>query len=199
MSAPPSPPAAGSPWRAFTEPEALILAWHRSAGQPRLELFALLAAVAVAGTAAYGALLAAPGNPEQLARAGGLFALAAALSWLAPLPAVYILNSMAGARLRASTTFLAALLTAAWGGLGFLSLLPVAALVLYTFASPWAALAAHLLVIAAVGLCMAVMYARLQAALEPTRGGSSWWLWLCVLLMVELLYVFGLVRFTLPS
>jgi len=32
----------------------------------------------------------------------------------APQPAVYILNSLGGMRLRASTTFLVALLTAAW-------------------------------------------------------------------------------------
>lgn len=183
-------------FRAFREPEAFSLHWH-NAGQPyQPVIFLLLAGVAVLGTAAYGTLLGIPGSPTRVLECSLLFASAAALSWAAPLPAVYILNSLSGSRLRFSTTFLAALLTAGWGGFGFLALLPVTALVLMSISNQWAILAVHLTVFAVVGVCMAVLYDRLQTGLEPQRGaGRSWWLWLFVLLQVELLYAFGLVKF----
>lgn len=197
MSASPSAP---SPWRSFTEPDAVVLDSHRSGKPAPAGVMLLLASVAVAGTAAYGAMLARHLDALDVARAAGLFTAAAALSWLTPLPATYILNSMAGSRLRLSTTFLAALMTAAWGGLGFFSLVPIAGVLRWAFPdSPWVALVTHLVVFAAVGVCMAALYGRLLSALEPHRsGGRAWWMWLFVLLMVELLYLFGLVRFTTP-
>jgi hypothetical protein len=55
---------------------------------------------------------------------------------------------------------------------------------------------AHLIVFAVVGVCMAALYNRLQTSLEPHRAAwRSWWLWLFVLLQVELLYAFGLLKF----
>lgn len=186
--------------RAFYEPEVFLRHWH-NAGHPYSPVvFLLLAGIALLGTAAYGVLLGIPGRLSQVSQSGLLFASASALAWATPLPAVYILNSLSGSRLRLGTTFLAALVTASWGGLGFLVLLPISALVMLSISSPSAILIAHLATIALVGVCMAIVYDRLQVGLEPHRGsGRSWWLWLFVLLQVELLYAFGLVKFYLTD
>jgi hypothetical protein len=184
-------------WQAFRDPEAFVLRWH-TGGQPyHGGVFVLLAGVAVLGTAAYGALIGAPAGSSRALDCALAFAGASALSWFAPLPAVYVLNSLSGARLRASTTFLAALVTAAWGGLGFFALLPIAALYLVAFSNHWAVLAAHLVALGFVAACMAAVYSRVQKGLEPKRGaGRGWWLWLFVGLQIELLYVFDVLRFS---
>src|SRR6185437_9192262 len=51
--------------------------------------------------------------------------LAAGVAWAIPLPALYILNSLGGSRLRASTTLLAALVTTSWGGLAMVASIPI--------------------------------------------------------------------------
>src|SRR2546427_6078278 len=56
----------------------------------------------------------------------GLICTAAAgIGWSLPLPALYILNSLSGSRLRLSTTFLAALVTTSWGGLAMIASIPI--------------------------------------------------------------------------
>jgi hypothetical protein len=184
--------------QAFRDPEAFILRWHREGAPYSLGVFAGLALVAVAGTFAYGALLGVEtGDWNRVLASAGLNTLAAGIAWLVPLPAVYILNSMTGLRLRASTTFLAALVTAAWGGFAFLAFLPIALVYLVTFPGNKAlALFAHLVVFALVGFSMAYVFGRQVERLEPRRGGGRvWWLWLFVCLEVQLLYSFGLITF----
>jgi hypothetical protein len=124
MSQPSSPatPSAGTLAQAFRDPELFVLRWHHGGHSYPSTVFLLLAGIALLGTAAYGTLLGIPGDPGRVLECSLLFTLAAAISWFAPLPAVYILNSLSGSRLRLSTTFLAASLTASWGGLGFLAL-----------------------------------------------------------------------------
>lgn len=182
---------------AFRDPEAFILRWHREGHPYSLGIFAGLALVAVLGTLGYGLLLARNTSPDELLRAAGLNCLAAAIAWAVPLPAVYILNSMTGMRLRASTTFLASLVSAAWGGFAFLAFLPIALIYLLTFPQSKAlALFGHLLVFALVGLSMAMIFGRQIERLEPRHGGGRvWWLWLFVCLEVQLLYSFKLLSF----
>jgi hypothetical protein len=206
MSQTASPPDTqpGAFGQAFRDPEAFILRWHRE-GQPYPgAVFVGLAFIAVAGTLAYGALLGlnAPttsGDPsfDRLLQCAGLFALASAISWAVPLPAVYILNSLLGMRLRASTTFLAALVTAAWGGFAFLAFLPIALIYLLSFPQVRPlALFAHLVVFALVGISMACIFGRQIERLEPNRGGARvWWLWLFVGLQIVLLVRFDLIGF----
>lgn len=198
----PAPPAAAGDYGvfglAFRDPEAFSLRWHRE-GQPySLGVFVGLALVALIGTFAYGLLLGVnSSDPERLLYCGGMNALAAAIAWAVPLPAVYILNSMTGLRMRASTTFLAALVTAAWGGFAFLAFLPIALVYLLSFPeSKGLALFAHLVVFALVGFSMAYVFGRQIERIEPRRGGGRvWWLWLFVCLEVQLLYTFGLITF----
>lgn len=184
--------------QAFRDPEAFTLRWHREGTPYSLGVFVGLALVAVLGTFAYGALLGVESRDwNRVLTCAGLNSLAAAIAWLVPLPAVYILNSMTGMRLRASTTFLAALVTAAWGGFAFLAFLPITLIYLLTFPGTKAlALFAHLLVFALVGFSMAYIFGRQIERIEPRHGGGRvWWLWLFVCLEVQLLYSFGLITF----
>ena len=137
---------------AFRDPEVFLLRWHRE-GQPYpTSTFAGLAGIAVGGTFAYGALLGVGDGWERVLSCALLNTAAAAIAWVVPLPAVYILNSLTGLRLRASTTFLAALVTAAWGGFAFLAFLPIALVYLLAFPGHnGVALFAHLLVFSLVG------------------------------------------------
>src|SRR4051794_4536874 len=101
-------PSAGPFRSAFRDPEAFILRWHREGSPYSPAVFLGLVLVAVLGTLAYGALIGACASlePEHLLRCAGLTCLASAIAWAVPLPAVYILNSLTGMRLRASTTLL---------------------------------------------------------------------------------------------
>lgn len=185
--------------RAFRDPEGFLERWHRQGTPYPAGVFLALALVALCGTLAYGAVigLCHGFDPQMLLRSAGLTALVSAISWAVPLPAIYILNSMTGQRLRASTTFLASLVSAAWGGFALLAFLPVALVYLLTFpGNRQLALFAHLLVFALVGFSMAVIFGRLIERLEPHRGGGRvWWLWLFVVLQVQLLYSFGVITF----
>lgn len=194
-------PTAGEPAPlavAFRDPEGFIHRWHREGHPYSGAVFAGLAGVAVAGTLAYGTTLGLNGDGlEAVGRSALLYTAAAALSWAVPLPAVYVLNSLAGMTLRASTVFLAALVTAAWGGLALLAFLPITLVYLLAFPGiNWLALVAHAIVFTLVGFSMACIFGRQVERLEPGRGGGRvWWLWLFVCLKVQLLYSFGLVRF----
>jgi hypothetical protein len=184
--------------RAFRDPEGFIHRWHREGHPYPGAVFAALAAVAVLGTLAYGTTLGLSAKgPEGVLEGALLYTAAAALSWAVPLPAVYVLNSLAGMTLRASTVFLASLVTAAWGGLALVAFLPITLLYLLAFPGVnWLALVAHAVVFTLVGFSMACIFGRQVERLEPGRGGGRvWWLWLFVCLKVQLLYSFGLVRF----
>lgn len=197
---PPTTPASTSPPSpvaiAFRDPEGFLQKWHREGHPYSPAVFAALAAVAVLGCLAYGATLGLGEGPEGVGRAAGLYTLAAALSWAVPLPAVYVLNSMTGMTLRASTVFLASLVTAAWGGAALVAFLPVSLVYLLSFPGVrWLALLAHGVVFTLVGLSMASVFGRQIERLEPGRGGGRvWWLWLFVGLKVALLHSLGLIR-----
>jgi hypothetical protein len=121
---------------------------------------------------------------------------AAGLGWSLPLPALYILNSLTGSRLRPSTMFLAALVTTSWGGLAMLAAIPVAWF--FTVALPFApvVLAVHLAVFATVGVAMIDVFCRVMERLEPSRGRlPAWWLGLVGAIGGELFYAFGLFQF----
>src|SRR5688572_16619657 len=110
---------------ALREPETFADRWHRE-GQPYpWWVFAALGLTAITGTTAYGMTMGAVEGPGAMVRKGLACTLAAGVAWSLPLPALYILNSLTGSRLRPSTTFLAALVTTSWGGLALLASIPV--------------------------------------------------------------------------
>src|SRR5947207_13042049 len=93
---------------------------------------------------------------------------AAGIAWSLPLPALYILNSLSGSRLRASTTFLAALVTTSWGGLAMIASIPIAWF--FTIASwPFGisprlmVLVVHLVIFTGVGVAMIDVFSRVMA------------------------------------
>src|SRR5438876_10082877 len=110
---------------ALREPEAFALRWHREAAPYAWWVFAALALTAVAGTLSYGLTLGILGGPRRMAACALACTAAAGIAWGVPLPALYILNSLSGSRLRASTTLLAALVTTSWGGLALMASLPI--------------------------------------------------------------------------
>ena len=181
---------------ALREPEAFALRWHREGSPYTTGVFAALALTAIVGTTAYGIIMGLLGGPRAMFLGGLRGPAAAGIAWSLPLPALYILNSFAGSRLRASTTFLAALVTTSWGGLAMLAAIPVAWF--FTVALPYASLvlAVHLAVFAIVGVAMIDVFSRVMAALEPDRGRlPAWWLVLVGAIGGELFYAFGLFAF----
>jgi|SRR5579884_1955392 len=181
---------------ALRQPEDFALRWHLEDRPYSWSVFAALALTAIAGTTIYGLILGLSGGLTEMFRCGGAFTLAAGIAWSLPLPALYILNSLTGSRLRASTTFLAALVTTSWGGLALLASIPIAWF--FTAAVPKALVlfAVHLAVFTGVGVAMADVFSRVMERLEPQRGRQpAWWLLLVGIIGAELFYALGLFRF----
>jgi hypothetical protein len=122
--------------------------------------------------------------------------VAAGIAWCLPLPALYILNSVAGSRLRASTTFLAALVTTSWGGLAMIASVPINLFFTAAVPAPWFVLLVNLVVFAGVGVAMIDVFGRVMQALEPARGKAPvLWLALVGAIGAELFYALGLFQF----
>ncbi len=101
---------------ALREPEEFALRWDHSQDYAAAVWLAL-GLTAVSGTTLYGMTMGIGAGPAAIGTKSLLLTLGAGLAWAIPLPALYILNSLAGSRLKASTTLLAALVTTSWGGL----------------------------------------------------------------------------------
>jgi hypothetical protein len=183
--------------QALREPEAFTLRWHREGAPYAWWVFAALALTAVAGTLSYGLTLGVLGGPRRMAACALACTAAAGIGWGVPLPALYVLNSLSGSRLRASTTLLAALVTTSWGGLALMASIPINWF--FTAAVPvgWFVLLVNLVVFAGVGAAMADVFCRVMEALEPARGRvPGWWLALVGAIGGELFYAFGLFDFS---
>lgn len=190
--------------RALREPEEFALAWHREGAAYRLPVWLALSATAVAGTLIYGLTMGIHAGPRTMVDKSLLFTIAAGLAWGIPLPALYILNSLTGSRLRASTTLLAALVTVSWGGLALLASVPINWF--FSVAVPSlprevigerliALLVAgvNCLVLVGVGVAMTDVFCRVVERLEPARGRQPGWILLLVgAIGFQMAYVFGL-------
>ena len=190
--------------QALREPEAFALRWHREGTPFHWSVFTALALTAILGTTTYGMIMGlAPGGTkggprgiEEMLLAGFYCTLAAGIGWSLPLPALYILNSLSGSRLRASTTFLAALVTTSWGGLAMIASIPIAWFFTIALPNPRAVLIVHLAVFATVGVAMIDVFCRVIESLEPDRGRlPGWWLTLVGAIGGELFYAFDLFKF----
>jgi hypothetical protein len=183
--------------RALREPEEFAWRWHREGTPYPWWVFSALALTAIAGTTTYGMTMGLLGGVERMLVCGLACTAAAGIAWSLPLPALYILNSLSGSRLRVSTTFLAALVTTSWGGLAMMASIPIN--LFFTSAWPHAGfvLAINLIVFAGVGVSMVDVFGRVMAALEPERGRwPALWLVLVASIGSELFYAFGLFQFT---
>jgi len=181
---------------ALREPEAFALRWHREGAPYHWTVFAALALTAIVGTTTYGMTMGLLGDVRRMFACGLYCTAAAGIAWSLPLPALYILNSLAGSRLRASTTFLAALVTTSWGGLALIAAIPLNWF--FTVALPYPAivLLVNLTIFGTVGLAMTDVFCRVLESLEPRRGRRpAWWLLLIGAIGGELFYAFGLFDF----
>jgi hypothetical protein len=189
---------------ALKEPEEFALHWHREGAPYPVAVFAALALTAMIGTTTYGMIMGLLGGPYRMFASGLYCTVAAGMAWGLSLPALYILNSLSGSRLRASTTFLAAVVTTSWGGLAMVASIPIAWF--FTAALPQevhiyslhlsrdtAVLVVHLIVFTGVGVAMADVFCRVMRALEPQRGAwPAFWLILVGVIGGELFYQFDL-------
>ena len=181
---------------ALREPEAFAVRWNRGEVQYRWWVWASLVATAMLGTTMYGMTMGLLGRAEDVLFKGLTCTLAAGLAWGIPLPALYILNSLSGSRLSASSTLLAALVTTSWGGLAMLASIPINWFFTVAIPSPGFVLLVNLIVFAGVGVSMVDVFGRVMQQLEPQRGVIPiWWLVLVGILGAELFYFFGLFQF----
>ncbi len=182
--------------QALREPEGFALRWHRAGAVYPWWVFAALALTAIAGTTSYGMTMGLLGGAGRMFACGLACTLAAGIAWSLPLPALYILNSLGGSRLRASTTFLAALVTTSWGGLAMIASIPINLFFSAALPYPGVVLLVNLVVFAGVGVCMIDVFGRVMSRLEPSRGRiPTLWLALVGAIGAELFYAFGLFHF----
>jgi len=170
----------GHVWLALQEPEEFALRWDRGDESYRLSVWLAIAAK------------------------GFLLTVAAGLAWAIPLPALYILNSLAGSRLRPSTTLLAALVTTSWGGLALVASIPINwffSVAVPPLAPQWISAGAvtqiirfvQIVIFAGVGLSMVDVFRRVLGSLEPRFADDfPWFLFLVGLIGAQLSYVFNL-------
>lgn len=182
--------------QALRDPEEFALRWRQGAARYQWWVWASLAATAILGTATYGMTMGILAGPERILIAGLDCTLAAGLAWSISLPALYVLNSLSGSRLSASSTLLAAMVTTSWGGLAMIASIPINWF--FTTAVPHSGfvLLVNLAVFSGVGVAMIDVFARVMRKLEPERG--RWpvvWLALVGAIGCELFYFFGLFRF----
>ena len=182
---------------ALQEPEAFAVRWHREGTPYDWLVFLALALTAIAGTTSYGMIMGLLGGTRAMLLDGLRCTFAAGIGWSLPLPALYILNSLSGSRLRASTTLLAALVTTSWGGLAMIASIPISWFFTVGLPYPAVLLVVHLVVFSAVGVAMIDVFCRVIETLEPTRGRlPAWWLTLVGAIGGELFYALGLFQWT---
>jgi hypothetical protein len=180
---------------ALREPEAFAARWHSGeAGYP-LAVWGALLFTAVLGTTTYGMTMGLlQGGPSVLFKGFALSA-AAGLAWAIPLPALYILNSLSGSRLPASSTLLAALVTVSWGGLAMIASIPINWF--FTVAIPHEDFVrlVNIVVFTGVGIAVIDVFRRVMFRLEPLHATPTWWLVLVAVIGTELFHSFGLFHF----
>jgi hypothetical protein len=171
---------------ALRRPEELVVRWRdRSPAAPaNRAVFPVLVASAVLGVAAYGLVMGMGGGPSEMLGHALRAPLACGAAWSIALPALYIINTVLGSRLDASTTALAALATVSFGALAMLASAPIRWFFGLTLPYPAVGLAVDLVVFAGVGVSMLDVFLRAMRALEPTRNRLFALLWLALVAVI---------------
>src|SRR6185436_18839073 len=154
---------------ALRDPEAFATAWNEGHSEYQWPVWISLLATAILGTTTYGMTMGLLGGAGDIFYKAFVCTLAAGLAWAIPLPARYILNSLSGSRLAASSTQLAALVTVSWGGLAMIASIPINWFFTATIPHPGIALLVNLIVFAGVGVSMTDVFRRVMLRLEPHR------------------------------
>jgi hypothetical protein len=181
---------------ALRDPEAFAVAWNEGRNDYQWSVWVSLLATAIVGTTTYGMTMGLLGGAGDIFFKGFICTLAAGLAWAIPLPALYILNSLSGSRLAASSTLLAALVTVSWGGLAMVASIPINWFFTATVPHPTFVLIVNLIVFTGVGVSMVDVFRRVMLRLEPQRNFAPvWWLMIVGVIGAELFYFFGLFQF----
>lgn len=181
---------------ALRDPEEFAAAWNDGRSAYPWLIWAGLLATAIVGTITYGMTMGLLGGAGAIFEKAIVCTMAAGLAWAIPLPALYILNSLSGSRLPATSTLLAALVTVSWGGLAMVASIPVNWFFTATVPQPTFVLVVNLVVFAGVGVSMIDVFRRVMERLEPEREFAPvWWLMLVGIIGAELFYSFGLFQF----
>jgi hypothetical protein len=162
---------------ALRDPEAFAALWNDGQRTYAWPVWAALLATAIAGTTTYGMTMGLLGGASDIFYKGFICTLSAGLAWAIPLPALYILNSLSGSRLRASSTLLAALVTVGWGGLAMIASIPMNWFFTATIPHRGFVLLVNLIVFAGVGVSMSTSSAAScliwsRSAISRPSGGS---------------------------
>jgi hypothetical protein len=181
---------------ALRMPEEFAAAWNDGTARYRWWVWGSLVATAILGTTTYGMTMGLLGSTGDVLYKGAACTLAAGLAWGIALPALYILNSLTGSRLPASSTLLAAMVTTSWGGLAMMASIPINWFFSVAVPHPTFVLVVNLTVFAGVGVAMTDVFRRVMQKLEPEREAAPlWWLALVSVIGTELFYFFGLFQF----
>jgi hypothetical protein len=181
---------------ALRDPEAFAVAWNEGRNDYQWPVWLSLLATAIVGTTTYGMTMGLLGGAGDIFFKGFICTLAAGLAWAIPLPALYILNSLSGSRLAASSTLLAALVTVSWGGLAMVASIPINWFFTATVPHPAFVLIVNLIVFTGVGVSMVDVFRRVMLRLERQRNFAPvWWLMIVGVIGAELFYFFGLFQF----
>jgi len=182
---------------ALRDPEAFAAAWNEGNVRYDWPVWTSLLATAIVGTTTYGMTMGLLGSGNDILYKGFICTLAAGLAWAIPLPALYILNSLSGSRLAASSTLLGALVTVSWGGLAMVASIPINWFFTATIPHSGFVLLVNLIVFSGVGVAMTDIFRRVMLRLEPQRKvAPMWWLGIVAVIGTELFYFFGLFHFT---
>jgi hypothetical protein len=181
---------------ALRDPEAFAVAWNEGRNNYQWPVWVALLVTAIVGTTTYGMTMGLLGGAGDIFFKGFICTLAAGLAWAIPLPALYILNSLSGSRLPASSTLLAALVTVSWGGLAMVASIPINWFFTATVPHPTFVLVVNLIVFTGVGVSMVDVFRRVMLRLEPKRNFAPvWWLMIVGIIGAELFFFFGLFQF----
>ncbi len=181
---------------ALRDPEEFAVAWNEGRSAYPWAVWVALLATAIVGTTTYGMTMGLLGGAGDIFHKAFVCTLAAGVAWAIPLPALYILNSLSGSRLPATSTLLAALVTVSWGGLAMIASIPVNWFFTATVPHPTFVLLVNLVVFTGVGVSMIDVFRRVMQRLEPEREFAPvWWLMLVGVIGAELFYCFGLFQF----
>jgi hypothetical protein len=183
--------------RALREPEDFADRWRTGEAHYGGWVWLSLLATAILGTTTYGMTMGLLGGPGDVFIKAITCTAAAGIAWTLALPALYILNSLAGSKLSMSTTVLAALVTVSWGGLAMIASIPINWFFTTAIPAPAFVLLVNLVVFAGVGVSMADVLKRVMRRLEPGRHGAypAWWLCLVAAIGTELFVHLGLFTF----
>lgn len=181
---------------ALKDPESFALRWNRGEVHYPLWVWGSLVLTAILGTTTYGMTMGLLGDTSEVLNKAVKFTFAAGVAWAIPLPALYILNSLSGSRLRASSTLLATLVTVSWGGLALLASIPINWFFSTSIPHSGFVFLVNVVVFAGVGVSMADVFGRVMKKLEPQRAAAPmWWLALVGAIGIELFFSFKLFVF----